>query len=102
MTNKEDLYTDVSHLGTTFALISAIGGTVIGVGAIAGGIYMLAAQSDLPIWAGIATLVVGILIIVGGWVYWYLTTKSKPLAAATGGAGIVNMFANAIGIGGHN
>jgi len=84
------LFSDLSNVGKMFSLVAAVAGTVVGVGAIGGGIYIMAARKELPIWSGIAMLIVGILMIIGGWVWYAMTRKSKALAAGTAAIGLVD------------
>jgi hypothetical protein len=107
------LYSDAAEFGLVTSKIGAYIGTVIGIGMICGGIYMLTKKSDstnpelmkspkefqentkniqkdFNKNVGIGLIVFGLLFIIGGWLNYYFSKKSKFLAAANA----LNIFRN--------
>jgi hypothetical protein len=53
-------------------------------------------SGPIPIWIILILVFVGILVIAGGWMWVYITRKSKVAAAAGGAAAGISMIGNAI------
>jgi hypothetical protein len=96
MTETRVMMNDLASFGKSLTFVGAIVGTVVGVGVIGGGIYIAAAAHDLPLWSGIVMIILGIIMILGGWLWYYFSRRNQTVAAAQGAAGVVGMMAGAV------
>lgn len=87
-----EIYSGAAGFGRTIAIISAIFFTVIGIGLIVFGIYLLLSKSNddqsssSRKGTGIISIIFGALFIIIPWV-WVLLTQESKFIAAIGGVG---------------
>jgi len=77
-----DIYSGAAGVGRFSAIIGAVIATIVGVGFIVGGIYLVARTDNKT--GGWVLIIVGLLAIIISWIWVYLTQRSKFLAAAGG------------------
>lgn len=103
MSFGEELYDGTASFGRIIGVIIAIICTLFGIGMIIGGIVMLAKRKNdedpdkikdktANTLFGVGVIVFGILFILGGWLTYYLTKKSKIGAAAVGVGSVIDMI----------
>jgi len=98
------IYSGAAEFGKINAIFGAIIGSLIGLGLIIGGIYLLIKRPDIqttdgtsdisPVLIGAILIIVGLIILIGGWLYVALTSKSETFAAAYGTATAIEDIVN--------
>ena len=77
-----EIYSGAAGVGRVSAIIGAVIATLVGVGFIVGGIYLVARTDNKT--GGWVLIGVGVLAIIISWLWVYLTRRSKFLAAVGG------------------